>query len=201
MEKVNINVRLVEDNRVNIANFGQLYGHRIYKATKVPCILDFNARLRDVTENGGIITNRTPYRYKIVPIDIVGLNLEKDIDGSNIIIINKGMSDEDGNSVEIRCTLDNSKFTKEVTTQTITDALNKPDSNDMFFSQPRKLVETLNPANASEISRIEKLIDDLGKMKDMIKQTRDLNVSSVNDYYKQLDKENEKVKVNVTVDE
>ena len=201
MEKVNINIRLVEDNRINIATFGALYGHRIFKASKVACVLDFNARLRDVNENGGLFTNRTPYRYKIIPIDIVGLNLEKDIDGSNVIVINKGMVDDDGNSIEIRCAIDNSKFTKEVTTQTISDALNKPDSPDMYFANARKLVEVLNPANNSEISRIEKLIDDLSKMKEMVKQTRDLNVSSVNEYFKQLDKENEKVKINVSVNE
>lgn len=77
MDKINVNVRVVEDNRVSIATFGTLYGHRIYKATKEACCLDFNSQLRDAQENNGLTTNRTPYRYKIVPIDITGLNLEK----------------------------------------------------------------------------------------------------------------------------
>lgn len=201
MEKTSINVRLVEDNRVNISMFGPLYGHRIYKAAKEQCILDFNARLRDAQENMGLTTNRTPYRFKIIPIDIVGLDLDKDVDGSNVIVINKGRVDESGNSIEIRCPIDSSKFTKEVSVETVSDVLNKKDSGAVYFANARKLVEVLNPSNTNEIARIEKLIDDLVKIKDMIKQTRDYNVTSVNDYFKQLDKEKETVKVNISLDD
>jgi len=202
MEKTAINVRLVEDNRVNISMFGPLYGHRIYKAAKIACILDFNAKLRDAQENNaGLLTNRTPYRYKIIPIDIVGLDLEKDIDGSNVIVINKGRVDENGDSIEIRCPIDNSKFTKEVSVETVSDVLNKKDSTAVYFANARKLVEVLNPSNNNEIARIERLVDDLNKIKDMIKQTRDYNITSVNDYFRQLDKDKEQVKINVTVED
>ena len=201
MDKINVNVRVVEDNRVSIATFGTLYGHRIYKATKEACCLDFNSQLRDAQENNGLTTNRTPYRYKIVPIDITGLNLEKDIDGTNVIVINKGQVDESGESIEVRCPIDNNKFTKEVTTDNIADAINKKDCTATYFANARKLVEALNPSNKNEIARIEKLISDLQKMRDMISQTADYNVTSVNDYYKQLDKENEQVKLNIRVSE
>lgn len=201
MDKINVNVRVVEDNRVSIATFGTLYGHRIYKATKEACCLDFNSQLRDAQENNGLTTNRTPYRYKIVPIDITGLNLEKDIDGTNVIVINKGQVDESGESIEVRCPIDNNKFTKEVTTDNIADAINKKDCTATYFANARKLVEALNPSNKNEIARIEKLIGDLQKMRDMISQTADYNVTSVNDYYKQLDKENEQVKLNIRVSE
>lgn len=70
-----------------------------------------------------------------------------------------------------------------------------------LFANARKLVEALNPSNKNEIARIEKLIGDLQKMRDMISQTADYNVTSVNDYYKQLDKENEQVKLNIRVSE
>ena len=148
-----------------------------------------------------MVTNRTPYRYKIIPIDIVGLDLDKDIDGSNVIVINKGRVDENGESVEIRCPIDSSKFTKEVSTETVSEVLNKKDGSAVYFANARKLVEVLNPSNNNEISRIEKLIDDLNKVKDMIKQTRDYNVTSVNDYFKQLDKDKETVKLNVSIED
>ena len=35
----------------------------------------------------------------------------------------------------------------------------------------------------------------------MIKQTRDYNVTSVNDYFKQLDKDKETVKLNVSIED
>lgn len=200
MEKTSINVRLVEDNRVNISMFGPLYGHRIYKASKIPCVLDFNAQLRNAQENNGLVTNRTPYRYKIIPIDIVGLDLDKDVDGSNVIVINKGRIDENGDSIEIRCPIDSNKFTKDVSVETVSDVLNKKDTTSVYFANARKLVEVLNPSNDNEISRIEKLVTDLNKMKEMIKQTRDYNISSVNEYFKQLDKDKETVKINVSVE-
>lgn len=197
---VNINVRLVEDNRVNISSFGSLYGKRIFKAVKLSCDLDFQKRLRDANENNGLVTNRAPQRYKIVPIDIVGLDLDKDVDGTNVIVINKGRKDEAGESIEVRCPIDNEKFTKDVTTETVTDALNKKDFMTTYFANAKKLAEALNPANATEMNRIDALIRDLEKQRKMIQDTFDKNISGVNDYYRQLDQKKGEVRVNVTVD-
>lgn len=197
---VNINVRLVEDNRVNISSFGSLYGKRIFKAVKLSCDLDFQKRLRDANENNGLVTNRAPQRYKIVPIDIVGLDLDKDVDGTNVVVINKGRKDEAGESIEVRCPIDNEKFTKDVTTETVTDALNKKDFMTTYFANAKKLAEALNPANATEMNRIDALIRDLEKQRKMIQDTFDKNISGVNDYYHQLDQKKSEVRVNVTVD-
>lgn len=197
---VNINVRLVEDNRVNISSFGSLYGKRIFKAVKLSCDLDFQKRLRDANENNGLVTNRAPQRYKIVPIDIIGLDLDKDVDGTNVVVINKGRKDEAGESIEVRCPIDNEKFTKDVTTETVTDALNKKDFMTTYFANAKKLAEALNPANATEMNRIDALIRDLEKQRKMIQDTFDKNISGVNDYYRQLDQKKGEVRVNVTVD-
>lgn len=197
---VNINVRLVEDNRVNISSFGSLYGKRIFKAVKLSCDLDFQKRLRDANENNGLVTNRAPQRYKIVPIDIVGLDLDKDVDGTNVVVINKDRKDEAGESIEVRCPIDNDKFTKDVTTETVTDALNKKDFMTTYFANAKKLAEALNPANATEMNRIDALIRDLEKQRKMIQDTFDKNISGVNDYYRQLDQKKSEVRVNVTVD-
>ena len=196
---VNINVRLVEDNRVNISSFGSLYGKRIFKAVKLSCDLDFQKRLRDANENNGLVTNRAPQRYKIVPIDIVGLDLDKDVDGTNVVVINKGRKDEAGESIEVRCPIDNDKFTKDVTTETVTDALNKKDFMTTYFANAKKLAEALNPVNATEMNRIDALIRDLEKQRKMIQDTFDKNISGVNDYYRQLDQKKSEVHVNVTI--
>ncbi len=198
---VNINVRLVEDNRVNISSFGALYGKRIFKAAKIPCDLDFAKHLRDANERNGLTTNRTPFRYKVIPIDIVGLDLDKDIDGTDIIVINKGRVDEAGESIEVRCPIDNEKFTKDVTTENITDALNKDKNlSTVYFANAKKLTEALNPSNANEIHRIEELMNILEKEKKAIQDTLDRNISSVNDYYNQLDSKKGQVHVSVNVE-
>lgn len=187
MENVNINVRVVEENRPHMVNFGSLYGHRIFKAEKVACDINFNEKLREARENNGLITNRSPFRYKVVAIDIVGLDLDKDIDGSNVVVINRGRVDAAGNSVEVRCPIDNDKFTKEATTDNIVDALNKPNGNTIFFSSGKKLAEALNQSNTNEISRIEALEAVLKKEKEMIQRTIESNTDGTVSYYQQLD--------------
>lgn len=201
MEKQKINIKIVEDNRVSIANFGQLFGHRIFKAKRIATNLAFSKELREATENNnsGLTTNRSPYRYKIIPIDIVSLDLSKDIDGSNVIVINAGRVDETGESIEIRCPIDNSKFTKEVSVDNIADALNKSDGQNFFFSNAKKLVATLNPSNVNEINRIDKLIDSLKKQREMIQTTIDYNKNNVVEYFRQLDKKDDRVQVDINV--
>lgn len=201
MEKQKINIKVVEDNRVSIANFGQLFGHRIFKAKRIATNLAFSKELREATENNnsGLTTNRSPYRYKIIPIDIVSLDLSKDIDGSNVIVINAGRVDETGESIEIRCPIDNSKFTKEVSVDNIADALNKSDGQNFFFSNAKKLVATLNPSNINEINRIDKLIDSLKKQREMIQTTIDYNKNNVVEYFRQLDKKDDRVQVDINV--
>lgn len=201
MEKQKINIKVVEDNRVCIANFGQLFGHRIFKAKRIATNLAFSKELREATENNnsGLTTNRSPYRYKIIPIDIVSLDLSKDIDGSNVIVINAGRVDETGESIEIRCPIDNSKFTKEVSVDNIADALNKSDGQNFFFSNAKKLVATLNPSNVNEINRIDKLIDSLKKQREMIQTTIDYNKNNVVEYFRQLDKKDDRVQVDINV--
>lgn len=197
MEDIKLNVRVIEDNRISITTFGALFGRQIFKAQRVPCNLTFNKDARIAEENNGLTTNRSTYRYKIVPIDIIGLNLDKDIDGTNVIVINKGRTDESGESIEIRCPIDCSKFTKEVTTENITDALNKKGTSDVFFANAKKLVETLNPSNINEVSRIENIISELNKQKEMILHTMEYNKNSVENYYRQLDKTKEHVKITI----
>lgn len=199
MEAKKINVKIVEDNRVNMANFGQLFGHRIYKAKKIATNLAFGKELRQANEENGLTTNRSPYRFKILPIDIVSLDLAKDVDGSNVIVINPGRVDESGESVEIRCPIDNSKFTKEVSVDNIAEAINKSDTQNIFFSNVKKLVNTLNPSNINEIARIDKLIEALKKQRDIIQSTMDYNETSAIEYYRQLDKKNEQVRVDINV--
>lgn len=115
-------------------------------------------------------------------------------------MINKGRKDEAGESIEVRCPIDNEKFTKDVTTETVTDALNKKDFMTTYFANAKKLAEALNPANATEMNRIDALIRDLEKQRKMIQDTFDKNISGVNDYYRQLDQKKGEVRVNVTVD-
>lgn len=199
-ENVTVNVRVVEENRPSIASFGGLYGHRIFCATKIATNLNFNEQSREARDNNGLTTNRTPYRYKVTAIDIVGLDLDKDIDGSNVIVINKGRVDAAGESIEVRCPIDNEKFTKDVTTDTVTEALNRSNGTKIYFANGKKLAEAIRPANMNEMNRIDNLIADLKKQRELIERTDEQNVSGVTAYYAQLDGKKPSVNVTVEVD-
>lgn len=197
----NINVHIVEENRPNIANFGGLYGKRIFKAERIAVITDFGKRQQEAKENNGLFLNRNIFRFKTQAIDITGLNLEKDIDGEYVIVINKGLEDESGRSIEVRCPMTSKKFTKDVTVDTISDALNNGSTNTAFFSSGKKLTEYLNRQNDKEMTKIEALKDELTRIYGAIRQTADNNVANTEAYYRQLDDKGSKTEVHVHVEE
>lgn len=203
MSNTKINIQLVEENRPSLTTFGPLFGKRIFKAAKEAVITDFNQKLEQANHNKGLFLNRNINRYKVQAIDITSLDFEKGIDDEPEIVINKDKVDDAGNSIEIRCSLNNEKFTKDVTVENLTEALTKDGGagRNVFFSSGKKLAEFLNQQNFKEQSKIEDLIADLKKMAAMIETTSDKNTAYAESYYRQLDgKKDINIHVNVTED-
>lgn len=203
MSNTKINIQLVEENRPSLTAFGSLFGKRIFKAAKEAVITDFNQKLEQANHNKGLFLNRNINRYKVQAIDITSLDFEKGIDDEPEIVINKDKVDDAGNSIEVRCSLNNEKFTKDVTVENLTEALTKDGGagRNVFFSSGKKLAEFLNQQNFKEQSKIEDLIADLKKMAAMIETTSDKNTAYAESYYRQLDgKKNINIHVNVTED-
>lgn len=203
MSNTKINIQLVEENRPSLTAFGPLFGKRIFKAAKEAVITDFNQKLEQANHNKGLFLNRNINRYKVQAIDITSLDFEKGIDDEPEIVINKDKVDDAGNSIEVRCSLNNEKFTKDVTVENLTEALTKDGGagRNVFFSSGKKLAEFLNQQNFKEQSKIEDLIADLKKMAAMIETTSDKNTAYAESYYRQLDgKKDINIHVNVTED-
>lgn len=203
MSNTKINIQLVEENRPSLTTFGPLFGKRIFKAAKESVITDFNQKLEQANHNKGLFLNRNINRYKVQAIDITSLDFEKGIDDEPEIVINKDKVDDAGNSIEIRCSLNNEKFTKDVTVENLTEALTKDGGagRNVYFSSGKKLAEFLNQQNFKEQSKIEDLIADLKKMAAMIETTSDKNTAYAESYYRQLDgKKDINIHVNVTED-
>lgn len=203
MSNTKINIQLVEENRPSLTTFGPLFGKRIFKAAKEAVITDFNQKLEQANHNKGLFLNRNINRYKVQAIDITSLDFEKGLDDEPEIVINKDKVDDAGNSIEIRCSLNNEKFTKDVTVENLTEALTKDGGagRNVFFSSGKKLAEFLNQQNFKEQSKIEDLIADLKKMAAMIETTSDKNTAYAESYYRQLDgKKDINLHVNVTED-
>uniref|UniRef100_A0AAU8B8T2 Uncharacterized protein n=1 Tax=Dulem virus 42 TaxID=3145760 RepID=A0AAU8B8T2_9CAUD len=199
-----ININIVEENRPSLTSFGPLFGKRIFSAVKVPIFTDFNSRTETANHNNGLFITRNVYRYKVQAIDITSMILEKGIEDEFEIVINKDMTDENGNSLEVRCPLADPHFTKEVNTENLIATLNQNGGScsKVFFSSGKKLTEHLNLQNAKERAKIDALKKDLEKACSMIDTTSDKNYASTEAYYRQLDgKKPADVTVHVNIDD
>ena len=198
-----ININIVEENRPSLTSFGPLFGKRIFSAVKIPVFTDFNSRTEAAQHNNGVFITRNLNRYKVQAIDITSLILEKGLEDEFEIVINKDMTDDAGNSLEVRCPLTDSHFTKEVNTENLIAALNKENgsANKIFFSSGKKLAEQLNQQNAKEMAKLDGLIADLKKAYGMIETTSDKNSAYAEAYYRQLDGKKTDVNVHVEIDD
>lgn len=197
MESTTINISVVEQNRSNMQEFGNLFGKCIFRAAKTPVIIDFNQKLEMAKNSKDLFLNRNIDRYKVQAINISSLNLGKGIDGEHEIIINEGKVDENGESIEIRCPLSNSKFTKEVTVDNISESLTKDSSTHVYFSNANKLTDYLNQSNYKEKARVDKLCEELKKISEMLEKTSDNNEAFTKAYYNQLDGKKTEVRLHV----
>lgn len=203
MEGTKINIQVVEENRGSMIDFGKIYGKRVFMPTKAPLIIDFNKKSDEVSHNNGLFVNRNINRYKVEAVDIAGIELEKGIDGTPEIVLNKGKVNEAGDSIEIRCSLDDPKFTRDVTAENVAKALAKDSSYNLrsFFSSGKKLAEMLNQENVKELTRINNLIEDLKKMAGSLESTIEKNTAYAESYYHQLDGKETAVRIHVNNNE
>lgn len=202
MANTKINIQVVEENRPNLAAFGGLFGKRIFKAAKEQVITDYNQQKEAAEHNNGVFITRNINRYKVLAIDITGITLEKGINPDEYeVVINKDQVDEVGNSIEVRCPIANNKFTKDVTVDSLRDALMKDptNANNIYFSSGKKLADFLNQENTKEKAKIDELADSLKKMSMMIETTSEKNSAYADAYYRQLDRRDGGTTVNIHV--
>lgn len=198
MEGKTISISVVEANRPNLTNFGGLFGKRIFKAAKTECITDFASKSEKAASDRSLFINRNINRYRVLAIDITKIELSKGIEeGEYEVVINRDLVDAAGESIEVRCPIDNSHFTKKVTEEALVEALKRDKSNNgVFFSSGKELARFLNAENAKEAARVNKLSEDLEKIAQMLDRTSEKNIDYTESYYNQLDG---KTKVNVNV--
>ena len=189
MENKVINVHVVEDNRASLTKFAPLFAKRIFKAVKVDAITDFASQADRAANTRGIFLTRNISRYKALAIDITSVELAKGLEeGEYEVVLNRGRVDEAGESVEVRCPIDDSNFTKAVNEETLVEALkNGKSGNNIFFSSGKELARFLNAENAKEQARVRKLKDMLDNIDQMLDRTSEKNTEYAESYYRQLD--------------
>lgn len=203
MSNNKINIQVVEENRPNLAAFGNVYGRRIFKASKTPVITDFQSRTDQANHAKGLFVSRNINRYKVVAIDITAIALKKGLDDDWEVVINEGLIDETGADIEVRCPITKSDFTEDVTTDNLVKALSK-DANvgtNVFFSSGKKLAKFLNAENDKENTKVLALVDELKKISSMLETTSEKNTSYADSYYRQLDGKGDKINLHVNIED
>lgn len=181
-----INISVIADKRILMEKFGVLFGKRIFKVAKANTQLDYFEQKRKIEECNGVTTNRPIVRYMVVPIDITSVEVEKDIDGGYEIVLNKGLTSVDNQSIEVHCPLDNPILTRKVTTDVLADALNDKTKSNTFFSSAEGVSAEINRLNEKEHGRGEALVESLKRQIGVIEQTITANNNLVSEYHRQL---------------
>lgn len=181
-----INVSVIADKRLLMEKFGVLFGKRIFKVAKANVQLDYFAQKQKIEECNGITTNRPIVRYMVVPIDITSVEVEKDIDGGYEVILNKGLSNLEDQSIEVHCPLDNPILTHKVTTDILAEALNDKNKSNTFFSSAEGVKDEINRLNEKEAGRARALKESLERQIGTIEQTMNANNNLVSEYGRQL---------------
>lgn len=195
-----INVKIQEKSRKVVAAYGAVFGKQLLTVRQVNVDNKYFEKKADAETTGILITNRPVKRYKIQRIDITSIRLRKDIDNSLSIVINEGLKDESGNSIEIVRPIEMPRFNVEPTTENIQKAIESSVNGigePLYFNNVEKLTEAVNRANKNEILRVKNLIENLNGAVSCLEQTIDKDTKRAIEYRKSLG-ENDDVTVRIT---
>lgn len=205
MENVKqIDIKITAKSRPILAEYGKMYGHELYTVTKTNVDRKYHTRMQEADINGVLLTHRATVRYKIIRIDILSLQAIIDADGTPAIVINGGMKNQNGDSIEIIRSLEMPRFNIEPTTENISKAIESSVNGGevLYFSNPEKLTEAINRLNKREEARIAVLIEELTGQQKLLNKTIANDTEAVAEYRRQLgqvDKPDTTVKVHVEV--
>lgn len=203
MENVKqIDIKITAKSRPILAEYGKMYGHELYTVTKTNIDRKYHTRMADADMNSALLPHRATVRYKIIRIDVLSLQAIVDADGTPAIVINGGMKNQNGDSIEIIRSLEMPRFNIEPTTENISKAIESSVNGGevLYFNNPEKLTEAVNRLNKREEARIATLIEELTGQQKLLNKTIANDTEAVAEYRRQLgqiDKSDSTVKVHV----
>lgn len=185
-----INVDVVKKNRVKINKYGSFCGKQLFKASSEQVDLRFHENAQRAQDNGGIMPSRPVRRYPLAAIDIAGAIVTTDATDAPVMVLNPGLTNSKGEDASIRCPLVDDKFTKDVTVETVKEAIKNGKINPSYFTNPKRLAEELNALNTQELRNVNALIAMLEGQKRTLEQTIQNNLSRAEEYYSELSNKN-----------
>lgn len=190
MDKITIDTNVISKNRAVINNYFNLGGRQIFKASSECVDLKFGENSQRAKDSGGIMPSRPVRRYPLSAVDIAGAIVTKDAADAPVLILNPGFTNAKGEDISIRCPLVDDKFTKDVTVETVKEAIKNGKVNPVYFSNPKRLAEELNALNTNELRNVNALIHMLEQQKSALEQTIQNNIARANEYYAELNAKN-----------
>ena len=187
MSNVNVNVEISPKGRKVVMAYGSMFGRQLFTVSCVNVDLKFNEKRENISENGELLPIRPVHRYKIRKIDVISMEYAQDIDGTPMIILNKGLKDKAGKEIEITLPLQMPKFDIEPTNENIKLAIENiaKSGEPIYFKCLEKLTDAVNRLNKNEKARVDNLISDLQGQSLLLGKTISKDTAYVREYKKQ----------------
>ena len=185
--QLKVNATVVAANRRALNNVGKSFGGQFFRANREETNL---RQAEDVinSENNNnldLVTNRSPFRYKIVGTDIVAVEVGEDAEGASQVYINRGRKKQVGDKVfsqeAIIPVTGDMRLDSDASDDTILAEALKGDKS-KIFADPDQLVEKLNNLNDNEVARLDKLIQKMQQWRKMIIDTKNSNIDKARKY-------------------
>lgn len=196
-----INQSIINKSRPILTKYGSMVGTQLLTVKCVNIDNKYYDIKNSMDMSGTLLPIRPVQRYKIVRIDITGVELAIDADGTPSIIINRGRVDEQGKPMEILCPLADPQFNTEPNTDNIAKALEnqKNGAAPLYFRNIEMLTEAVNRLNKRELDRVNALIESLKGQANSLTTTIRRDSDYVREYRQQLGEIDGDVKTSVHI--
>jgi len=201
MKDINVNVTLQSSSRKIVAAYGPMFGKQLHTVRRVNIDNKYNEKKADFPDTGTLIPIVPITRYKIIHVDVMSMEVVPDIEGRISIVINKGLKDSSGNSIELIRPLKMPEFDVEPTIDNIKRAISSTGSadNPIYFTNLSRLTEAVGQLNKANLTRVNQFIEELRGQANCLSNTISKDNSYVTEYRKSLgETDDDSVNVNVT---
>ncbi len=188
MKEININLNLQNNSRKVVAAYGPMFGKQLHTVRRVNIDNKYNEKKADFPDSGVLVPIVPITRYKIVHVDILSMEVARDVDGVLSIILNRGLKDSTGASIELVRPLKMPEFDVDPTIDNIKRAIDTATSvgEPVYFTNLPKLTDAVNQMNKTNLTRVNQFIEELKGQSNCLNDTIVKDSRYVSEYKKAL---------------
>lgn len=186
MPKIEFDSAALKANRNPLRRSGSNLGGQFYRIKKYAVDDTAGEKIAKIAAAGNkdLCLNRGIARIKIDANDIFSVRFGRDGDDNNIVILNEG--DDSEARVTLQTLEDTGSPFLDANDENISRALKSPNTKNIIFANPDDIVDKVNALNENEIARIDAMISQLQKAKNLLNQTIKNNYDRAQNYKNEL---------------